>query len=92
MSFLFFLNSFLVLNLLQKQPQEFFCKKHSLKFLEYAQENVLKSLFNNIAGLQGCCKTLYSPLRFYFSLGKKFHQLSMNYIKVIFTVAYFERS
>ena len=44
----------------------------SINILEYVQENVLKSLFNKVAGLKDCWKTylLHSYLRFYFSLGK----------------------
>ena len=70
----FFLkNLFQYENLLQKQPLELLSKKRqSLKLLEYAQENVLQSLFNKAAGLHDFCKTylLYSHLRFYFSFGK----------------------
>ena len=76
----------------------------SLKLLKYAQENVLESLFNKVAGLQECCKTylLYSHLRFYFSLDKslkKLYQLYINYgllktvkRKVTLTEAYLELS
>ena len=73
----------------------------SLKLLENTQENVLESLFNKVTGLQDCSKTylLYSHLRFYFPLGKKFHQLSINYVllknvkcKVMFTGVYLEPS
>ena len=65
---------------------------------------MLESLFNNVVGLQDCCKTyhLYSHLRFYFALGKtlkNFDQLSINYVllkdvkcKVMFTEAYLEPS
>ena len=62
---------------------------------------MFKSLFTKVAGLQDYCEThlLYSHLRLYFSLGKKFHQFSINNVllknikcEVIFTDTYLEPS
>ena len=58
----------------------------SINILEYVQENVLKSLFNKVAGLKDCWKTylLHSYLRFYFSLGQSIIK-SINFPELCFS-------